>query len=194
MPKNIHIIVVEASPILSEGLSGILRKSGLTHQLSLVAALEDIELINAKRKCDLIIISPSYIQNNIKSFNTLRSNYSPAKWLGLVYAYHDPKSLSMFDATITLSDTPEFINTTISNLLLKPQQPGQNSSQEILSERETDVLKLVATGMANKEIADKLNISTNTVISHRKNISQKTGIKSVAGLTLYAVVQRLIST
>ncbi len=47
--------------------------------------------------------------------------------------------------------------------------------------------------MANKLIADKLNISINTVITHRKNISQKTGIKSISGLTIYAVVKKLIS-
>jgi len=60
-------------------------------------------------------------------------------------------------------------------------------------EREIDVLKLVATGLANKEIADKLNISIHTVITHRKNISQKIGIKSVSGLTIYAVVKKFIS-
>ena len=44
-----------------------------------------------------------------------------------------------------------------------------------------------------EKIADKLNISTNTVITHRKNISQKTGIKSVSGLTIFAVVQQIVS-
>jgi DNA-binding NarL/FixJ family response regulator len=51
----------------------------------------------------------------------------------------------------------------------------------------------LAKGLTNKEIADKLNISTNTVITHRKNLSQKTGIKSVSGLTIFAVVQKLVS-
>ena len=73
------------------------------------------------------------------------------------------------------------------------EQEDQNQLHEILTERETDVLKLLAKGLANKEIAEKLNISINTVITHRKNISQKTGIKSVSGLTIYAVVQKLIS-
>ena len=54
----------------------------------------------------------------------------------------------------------------------------ENSSQEPLSERETEVLEQLVNGLSNKEIADKLNISIHTVISHRKNITQKTGIKS----------------
>ena len=65
--------------------------------------------------------------------------------------------------------------------------------QDILSGRKKDVLQLLATGLSNKEIADKLNISIHTVISHRKNITQKTGIKTVSGLTIYAVTQNLIS-
>ena len=51
---------------------------------------------------------------------------------------------------------------------------------------------LVAKGLANKEIADRLTISVHTVISHRKNISHKTGIKSVAGLTVYALLHNLL--
>ena len=50
----------------------------------------------------------------------------------------------------------------------------------------------VARGLINKEIADKHNISVNTVITHRKNISRKTGIKTVAGLTVYAILNNLI--
>jgi DNA-binding CsgD family transcriptional regulator len=62
-----------------------------------------------------------------------------------------------------------------------------------LSDRETDVLKLVARGNSNKEIADKLCISINTVITHRKNITEKLGIKTIAGLTVYAMINNLIS-
>jgi DNA-binding CsgD family transcriptional regulator len=57
-----------------------------------------------------------------------------------------------------------------------------------LSAREIEVLALVSKGYINKEIADKLNISLTTVITHRKNITEKLGIKSVSGLTMYAVM------
>ena len=63
-----------------------------------------------------------------------------------------------------------------------------------LTERETEVLKLVARGQLNKQIADKLSISMHTVISHRKNITRKLGIKTVSGLTMYAVLNGLISS
>ena len=67
---------------------------------------------------------------------------------------------------------------------MPPTQPHQ----EILSAREIEVLVLITKGLINKEIADKLNISLTTVITHRKNITEKLGIKSVSGLTIYAVM------
>ena len=76
-----------------------------------------------------------------------------------------------------------------------PQWEGHVHKQEddsYLSAREKEVLVCVAKGMINKEIADHLNISIHTVISHRKNISQKTGIKTVAGMTVYALLNKLI--
>ena len=57
-----------------------------------------------------------------------------------------------------------------------------------LSSREIEVLSLVAQGYMNKEIADRLNISITTVISHRKNIQDKLKVRSVSALTIYAVM------
>lgn len=64
--------------------------------------------------------------------------------------------------------------------------------KEELSDREKEILVSVAQGMLNKEIADKYNISIYTVISHRKNITRKIGIKTVAGLTVYALLNGLL--
>ena len=63
---------------------------------------------------------------------------------------------------------------------------------EELTQREKEILVSVAKGLLNKEIADQYNISIYTVITHRKNITRKTGIKTVAGLTVYALLNHLI--
>ncbi len=73
-----------------------------------------------------------------------------------------------------------------------PPMPPMQPHQEILSAREIEVLVLITKGLINKEIADKLNISLTTVITHRKNITEKLGIKSVSGLTIYAVMNGYI--
>lgn len=69
----------------------------------------------------------------------------------------------------------------------------ETSSGETLSEREKEVIICVVKGMANKEIAEKLFISVNTVMTHRRNISRKLQIHSPAGLTIYAIVNGLIN-
>ena len=67
--------------------------------------------------------------------------------------------------------------------------PSDNAE---LSERENMILKDVALGLSNKEIAEKNFISPHTVITHRKNITRKLGIKTVSGLTIYAIINKLI--
>lgn len=66
------------------------------------------------------------------------------------------------------------------------------NAENSLTTREIEVLVLVTKGLINKEIAEKLNISLTTVISHRKNITEKLGIKSVSGLAIYAVMNGFI--
>ena len=71
---------------------------------------------------------------------------------------------------------------------VKDMPPTPPTTGHELSAREIEVLVLITKGLINKEIADKLNIGLTTVITHRKNITEKLGIKSVSGLTIYAVV------
>lgn len=68
-----------------------------------------------------------------------------------------------------------------------PPMP-QILQQKILSDREIEVMSLIVQGYINKEIADQLNIGLSTVITHRKNIMDKLGMKSVSALTIYAVM------
>ena len=72
----------------------------------------------------------------------------------------------------------------IEELLLVPQEDYN------LSDREMEVLELVAQGLSSKEISARLNIAVNTVNTHRKSITRKTGIKSVAGLAVYAMLKK----
>ena len=77
----------------------------------------------------------------------------------------------------------------ISDMVFKS---GIGQDSEALSDREKDVIVALVQGMSNKEIADHLCISTNTVITHRRNIARKLQIHSPAGLTIYAIVNGLV--
>lgn len=80
------------------------------------------------------------------------------------------------------------LKTELSKFLSGSASLSSPEESKELSSREIEVLVLVSKGYINKEIADKLNISLTTVITHRKNITEKLGIKSVSGLTMYAVM------
>ena len=92
--------------------------------------------------------------------------------------------------TITRDDSIESIVSTLSKIFKSTQHAPQKSNA--LTSREIEVLKLVAAGKLNKEIANELNISINTVLTHRKNITTKLGIKSTSGLSFYAIMNGFI--
>ena len=81
-------------------------------------------------------------------------------------------------------------------LMLEQHAHGQGQNlpkmasgrEKMLSDREIEVLSLIVQGFINKEIADRLNIGLTTVITHRKNIMEKLGVRSVSALTIYAVM------
>lgn len=193
MRKLIRILLAETAPVVSEGLTGIIKQSELKAQIALAASWEEMELNLARDNFDLVILNPLFIQFETRKFSLLKGQHPKIRFAALQYTYIEQKIVKMFDAVIHISDTPDVIVNSVEKLFSYVPAGVHGVSQEILSERETEVLRLLAFGLANKEIADKLNISTNTVITHRKNISQKTGIKSVSGLTIFAVAQQIVS-
>ena len=94
-------------------------------------------------------------------------------------------------AHISIDDAPETTLRKIADVIPDSDCP-RTAGKNVLSQRETDVIREIARGKTNKEIADQLNISVNTVLTHRKNISQKLGIRSASGLSLYALMNALI--
>ena len=75
---------------------------------------------------------------------------------------------------------------------LQDEKSLQTQNEETLTDREKDIVAGVVKGLTNKEIADKLFISVNTVTTHRRNIAKKLNIHSPAGLTIYAIINNLV--
>jgi len=133
--------------------------------------------------------SPSYTPSNLKYAIKINDFYQLHQQIGLQDCLEQkllkPLVLLMEESII---NTFRKRNGTLrrSNYL---SLPAELPSSEILSPREKEVLQLVAQGLINKEIADHLNIALTTVITHRKNIIGKLGIKTIPGLTVYAYTQ-----
>ena len=185
------IFIVEPSKIITEGLISIIDPSQDIYRFEFAQNLSDFLRYPKIKGNDVVIINPALIKNQEKLFQNRKEEFVGVKWVGLIYSLFDSSLLSMFDENILIDDTTE----SIQNKLRKLSDANSKETKcvrETLSVREIELLKLLVSGNSNKEIANQLNISINTVITHRKNISQKTGIKSVSGLAIYAVVNNII--
>ncbi len=122
--------------------------------------------------------------SNNRLMHTLYDIYNSERWL---YQHVEMEENIFIPAIHRLEEKCRQTGVTkkISNMI-------GGADQEALSDREKDVIICVVQGMANKEIADHLNIATNTVITHRRNIAKKLQIHTPAGLTIYAIVNNLV--
>lgn len=189
---RVNIAVIEPSSIVYEGLSNILLQEGCGYNIYRFDAVDEISGENPTGEIDLVIVNPSAVKNGVKVSNLYKKTGSPVTWVALIYSYFEREIIDSYDAIIQITDPPEIINRIVHNLVSVKCQ-CRTEIREQLTPRETDVLKHIVQGLSNKEIADQLNISIHTVVSHRKNIIQKTGIKSQSGLTIYAISNNIIN-
>lgn len=143
---------------------------------------------NKLRELKSIIIKylPSDGLRNNQLSATLYDIYNNEEWLSLHAQVEEEifiPAVRRLEQKLKQSD----VTAKISNMI------GKNAEgTEALGEREKDVIVALVQGMTNKEIADHLCISVNTVITHRRNIARKLQIHSPAGLTIYAIVNNLV--
>lgn len=192
MKPDTSILILESSSILYEGLVQLLQPAQHARKIKQVFSFQELEFELDLHEESVVLINPHSVQYSPKEFQQLRSKYLKVSLIAFCYMHVDPKVLNQFDAVITIQDSPEMINHTVSQVI-QSKKGDQASQNLLLSDREIEVLQLLAQGYTNKQIADHLNISVHTVNTHRKNISQKTGIKSVSGLTIYAVTNNYVT-
>ena len=143
----------------------------------------------ALRELKLMIIKylPSDSHSNNKLTATLYDIYNNEEWL----KQHAEVEDNIFVPAVRRLEQQQKQNTVTRNISTMVFKSGQDNA-DALSDRERDVIISLVQGMSNKEIADHLCISTNTVITHRRNIARKLQIHSPAGLTIYAIVNGLV--
>ena len=114
------------------------------------------------------------------------------KVVALTSVYFENQLLKQYDGVIEINDSLQRIKSTLNQVVKTARKSMDDNESTMLSDREKAVLVCLSQGKKNNEIAEALNISVHTVITHRKNIIKKTGIKSVAALTVYAILNNLI--
>ncbi len=187
------ILILEPSVLIAEGLRHVIDNFAGYDVCGIIRNQEgDIGAKIDDFNADLVIADPSVFDNRDRAgAHDMIKGIANAPVMALISTATDAAYASTYDGTIYLSDTSDDIEQKISTVM-KAAPAEQRGEGEELSSREKEILVCVAKGMLNKEIADHFNISIYTVITHRKNITRKTGIKTVAGLTVYALLNNLI--
>ncbi len=178
-------VIIHPWPIVQIGLRSVLQSLKIEIR-ELFTECPDCKIF-AEWSDALILIDVNYWKYILKHQKFLgKRNISV---VGLNFNSHQNFDVLLFNDFIYHNDNQNII---LSKLNKFSGSGNQKSTSYQLSPRESDVLKLVATGHSNKQISDNLFISIHTVITHRKHITTKLGIKSISGLTLYAVINNLI--
>lgn len=189
--RKFRVAIVEPSTIIAEGVAALVVRSG---EFEVVYSSGDLRLLVerfAVIEPDLVIVGSQVVGANSQSLRSLYPELQGVALALLSTTVCDEDVVRQFDGVLNIYDAQAQIIRKLHSAVEQSETNPYSDSHD-LSERERDVLILVAKGRTNKEIADELNISIHTVMSHRKNITHKTGIKSVAGLTVYALLNNLL--
>ena len=188
----IRIAIAETSVIIRGGLTAALKRLPNVKvqpiELLSIEALHDC----VRTQCpDMLIVNLAF--GDYFDIGKFREETSGKKIrvIALVTSFVDASLLSKYDESISIFDDLERLSKKISGLLNVPSEEEDLENQDALSQREKEIVICVVKGMTNKEIAEKLFLSIHTVITHRRNISKKLQIHSAAGLTIYALVNKL---
>ena len=188
------VLIIVPSIIAARGLESIFSDLG---EFQVAGILRDLSATSQNRlrnvDADAIIIDPAVFDfEGRRHARAHLSEYTDAAALAFQSGLCEENVLKQFDEVIGLYDDPTAVIRKVRSAISAADTDAPRSEGEELSTREKEILVEVAQGRLNKEIADKFNISIYTVITHRKNITRKTGIKTVAGLTVYALLNNLL--
>lgn len=175
---NKQIALIGFNTLYSIAIKNILHEIG-RYSCVCIAELSEQHV----EQCDCFIITQDIFISHLDFF-------LPRKTKIVLVLQNDIKTENISVSKFYVNDDIETIESAISAVLAISKETS--NEQQDLSAREIEVLKEIAKGKMNKEIADTLNISVNTVITHRKNISSKLGIRSASGLSLYAMMNGII--
>ena len=193
--KKYRTIIIEPSEIIREGIKLFLEKNPCFQVTACFSDLQSFEEKTKKEDVQIILFNPAIIKfYKPANIRNLFADYPNTNLIAILYQYVNTETLQSFDGVLDIYDEGWTITQKIIRIIETVQPKTEQSAENIeLSDREKDILIVLAQGLTNKEIAEKLHISAHTVISHRKNIVRKTGIKTVSGLTLYALFNNLVS-
>ncbi len=186
--RQVNILLMIPSAIHMAGLNVMLRKLRSVKGVVTEIRPDNYTEILGHIQPSLIIADP--IISSVDWDYLKGASSAPVKLVGLLSQQFPKEQLAIFDEVISIYDSEEKIVSTIDALLVKEKESDRSKE---LSPREKEVVTGIVKGLSNKEIADWMNVSVNTIMTHRRNIAAKLHIHTPAGLTIYAIVSGLVN-
>lgn len=190
MGRRVHIVIAEPSIIIRSGLSSVLKRiPALNIDVAEIGNLSSLPTQLRRYRPDILIVNPmlfgAFSLSQIKS----DADVPQLKVVALLTALANNDILKQYDECFSVNDSPEVIREKL-NRLVNSEEKRVNRQE--LSSREKEIIGCVVKGLTNKQIADLLCLSTHTIMTHRRNIANKLQIHSPAGLTIYAIVNKIV--
>lgn len=188
----IKIAIAEPSPIVRMGLELQLKRLP-RHKVQIIQLVDD-----SRRDWEETL---EMTAANVYILNPLLAGLKPqqyaravdkAKFIALSYGTTVDTLLKSYDGVLSITASVRQIAELFDRLIQEEEPTGEAGEQQSLTPREREIVICVVKGMTNKEIAQALYLSTHTVITHRRNISKKLQIHSPSGLTIYAIMHKMV--
>lgn len=190
MTKRVHVVIAEPSVIVRSGFVAVLKKiTSLNIDIAEICELSSLAAQLGRYKPDILIVNPSYLGIFSLSQIITDAGCQGLKTVALQSTFTDSTTLLTYNDSLSIFDSANTIKEKLSNLINsnKKEPPKQD-----LTIREREIIVCIVKGMTNKQIAENLYLSAHTIIAHRRNIANKLQIHSPAGLTIYAIVNKLV--
>lgn len=190
----VRVAIAETSVIIRSGLAAALKRiPNIKVQPIEILSVEALNDCLRSQHLDVLIVNPTF--GNYFDVARFKETICDKRirLFALVSTFVDASLLGKYDDSVSIFDNIDTLTEKMKCLQDGEQLDEEQDNAETLSQREKEVIVCVVKGLTNKEIAEKLFLSIHTIITHRRNISKKLKIHSAAGLTIYAIVNKLVT-
>lgn len=212
--KKINVLVADNNFLVRLGLRSVIEEERKFHWLGEVTKAEELNEKLSENKTDVLIIDYASSKFCVDDISIINEYFPKVKILAITYPQTKQNYLSALQSGVishllkecSKDEIVEAIYSTcrgekffcgkVVDVVFKENETsnvkGVSCDGVKISGREIEIIKLVAEGLSNKEIADKLFLSIHTIATHRKNIMSKLDVNNSAGLVMYAIEKKLI--
>jgi len=209
--KAVNILHAETNPLIREGVKALLANEPQDYLVSQAVSKNELERALKQETVDLVIIGldeksefkkdtvvelkKKYIKTNILIITSETNKTHVLQLLDTgIDGYLTTKCdlTEVKNAIRSIVKNDKFFCNSVLNILLEKTNGDENCYPSKLTEREVEIIKLIATGLTSKQMAEKLFLSTHTINTHRKNIMKKIGVKGASEVIVFAMNEGLL--